>query len=133
MDLIDGLPQSAQFNCLLVIVDKHTKFAHFLPLAHPYTTAKVALLYMNQIYKLHGLPGAIVSDHDPVFTSHFWQELFKHAGSELRLSTANHPQTDGQTERVNQQVEGYLRCFISAHPHSWFSWLPLCELWYNSN
>ena len=75
MDFIDGLPQSAKFNCILVIVDKRTKFAHFLPLAHPYIAAKVALLYMNQIYKLHGLPGAIVSDRDPVFTNHFWQEV----------------------------------------------------------
>ncbi|XP_073357893.1 uncharacterized protein [Aegilops tauschii subsp. strangulata] len=133
MDFIDGLPQSAQFNCLLVIVDKRTKFAHFLPLAHPYTASKVALLYMNQIYKLHGLPGAIVSDRDPVFTSHFWQELFKHAGSELRLSTANHPQTDGQTERVNQCLETYLRCFTQACPKRWSYWIPMAQFWYNSS
>ena len=101
MDFIDGLPTSRGVNCILVIVDKLTKFAHFLPLAHPYTASKVALLYMNQVYRLHGFPGSIVSDRDPVFTSHFWQELFKYAGTELRLSTANHPQTDGQTERVN--------------------------------
>mgnify|MGYP006268437795 FL=1 len=76
MDFIDGLPQSGKFNCLLVLVDKRTRFAHFLPLAHPYTAAKVAQLYMSQIYKLHGFPGAIVSDRDPVFTSHFWREQF---------------------------------------------------------
>ena len=56
---------------------------------------------MQQLYKLHGSPGAIVSDHGPVFTSHFWQELFKYACNELRMSTANHPKTDGQIERVN--------------------------------
>ena len=101
MDFVGGLPQSGKHNCLWVIVDKRTRYAHFLPLAHPYTASKVAQLYMTHIYKIHGLPGAIVSDRDPVFTSHFWQELFKYAGTELRLSTANHPQTDGQTERVN--------------------------------
>lgn len=80
MDFIDGLPQSGRFNCVWVIVDKRTKFAYFLPLAHPYTAAKVAQLYMAQIYSVHGLPGAIVSDHDPVFTSKFWQELFNMQG-----------------------------------------------------
>lgn len=95
MDFVDGLPQSGKYNCLWVIVDKRTRYAHFLPLAHPYTASKVAQLYMTQIYKIHGLPGAIVSDRDPVFTSHFWRELFKYAGTELRMSTANHPQTDG--------------------------------------
>lgn len=101
MDFVDGLPQSSRFNCLLVIVDKRTKFSYFLPLAHPYMAASVAQLFIQQVYKVHGLSGAIVSDHDPVFTSHFWQELFKAASTQLRLSTANHPQTDGQTERVN--------------------------------
>lgn len=64
MDFIDGLPQSGKHNCLLVIVDKRTRFAHFLPLAHPYTASKIALLYMNQIYKIHGFPAAIISDRD---------------------------------------------------------------------
>ena len=77
MDFIDGLPQSGKFNCLWVVVDKRTKFSYFLPLAHPYTAAKVAQLYMSQIYKIHGFPQGIVSDRDPVFTSHFWQELFQ--------------------------------------------------------
>ena len=119
MDFMDGLPQSGQHNCLLVVVDKRTRFAHFLPLAHPYTASKLANIYMQQLYKLHGFPGAIVSDRDPILTSHFWQELFKYAGTELRMSTANHPQTDGQTERVNQCIETYLRCFIQACPKRW--------------
>lgn len=88
---------------------------------------------MHSINKLHGFPKAIVSDHDPVFTSHFWQELFKYADTELRLSTANHPQTDGQTERVNQCVETYLRCFTHACPRRWSFWLPLAQFWYNSS
>lgn len=114
MDFIDGLPQSGKINCLWVIVDKRTNFAHFLPLAHPYTASKVELIYMSSIYRIHGFPASIVSDHDPVFTSHFWRDLFKYAGTELRMSSANHPQTDGQTEWVNQCAETQLRCFIHA-------------------
>ena len=91
MDFIDGLPQSGKHNCIRVIVDKRTKFAHFLPLAHPYTAAKVALLYMNSVYRIHGFPASIVPDRGPVFTSHFWKELLKYAGTQLRLSTTNHP------------------------------------------
>lgn len=100
MDFIDGLPQSRHVNCILVIVDKFTKFAHLLTLAHPYTASKVALLYMNQVYWLHGFLGAIISDRYPVFTSHFWQELFKYAGTGLWMNSVNHPQTDGQTKWV---------------------------------
>lgn len=133
MDFIDGLPQSGAFNCLLVIVDLRTKFAHFLPVAHPYTAAKIAQVYMHQIYRIHGFPGAIVSDRDPVFTSNFWQELFKYAGTELRLSTTNHPRSDGQTERVNQCLETFLRCFTHAAPKRWSYWTPLAQFWYNSS
>lgn len=132
MDFIDGLPQSGASNCLLVIVDTRTKFAHFLPLAHPYTAAKVAQLYMHQVYRIHGFPAAIVSDRDPVFTSHFWQELFKYAGTELRMSTANHPQKDDQTERVNQCLETFLCCFTHACPRRWRFWTPLAQFWYNT-
>jgi hypothetical protein len=133
MDFIDGLPQSHQFNCILVVVDKLSKYAHFIPLSHPYTASKVADLFVEYVYRLHGMPQSLVSDRDPVFTSKFWQHLFCATGTQLRLSTANHPETDGQTERVNQSIECYLRCFISAHPTQWSKWLSLCEFWYNTN
>lgn len=133
MDFIDGLPQSGQYNCIWVLVNRMTKFAHFLPLAHPYTASRVALLFMQRIYPIHGFPNSIVSDRDPVFTSHFWQELFLYAGTELRLSTANHPQTDGQSERVNQCLETFLRCFTHACPKRWSHWIPLAQFWYNSS
>lgn len=111
LDFIEGLPKSSNHNCILVVVDKFSKYAHFLPLSHPYIAFQVALLYMNNVFKLHGLPTAIVSDRDKVFTSHVWQELFKLLNTDLRISSAYHPQTDGQTERVNQCLETYLRCF----------------------
>jgi hypothetical protein len=133
MDFIDGLPQSRQFNCILVVVDKLSKYAHFIPLRHPYTASKVAEAFVDNIYKLHGMPKSLVSDRDPVFTSQFWKSVFQATGTQLRLSTANHPETDGQTERVNQSIECYLRCFISSHPQHWAKWLSLCEFWYNSN
>jgi transposase InsO family protein len=77
-------------------------------ISHPYSAHLIALAFLNSIYKLHGLPAAIVSNRDPVFTSNFWQNLFKLAGVQLRLSSAYHPQSDGQTERVNQCLETFL-------------------------
>ena len=119
MDFIDGLPQSRQFDCILVVVDKLTKYAHFVAIRHPYTASSVAETFVDTVFRLHGMSAALVSDRDPVFTSHFWQAVFKATGTELRMSTANHPETDGKTEHVNQSIECYLRCFISAYPQRW--------------
>jgi hypothetical protein len=83
MDFIEGLPQSGSFNAILVVVDKFSKFSHFLPLRHPFTAASIAKVFVDQVYRLHGLPRAIMSDRDHIFTSHFWKSLFKAAGSEL--------------------------------------------------
>jgi transposase InsO family protein len=75
---------------------------------------------MTEIYKLHGMPSAIITDRDKIFVSQFWQELFSRAGVELKMSSACHPQTDGQTERVNQCMETFLRCFVHACPKQWY-------------
>jgi transposase InsO family protein len=117
----------------MVVVDKFTKYNHFIPLKHPYTTQSVAKQFLNQVYKLHGLPESIVSDRDSVFTSNFWKELFHLANVQLRLSSAYHRQSDGQSERVNRCMETYLRCFVSACPKKWIEWLPLAQFWYNTN
>lgn len=114
-------------------MDKFFKYAHFLPLSHPFTALQVALVYMNNIFKLHGLPTAIVSDRDKIFTSAVWQELFKLTGTTLRMSTTYHPQTDGQTERVNQCLETYLRCFVRACTSKLSQSLSLAEFWYNTS
>jgi hypothetical protein len=82
----------------LVVVDKFSKYAHFIPLSHPFTAFQVALYYMNNVFKLHGMPTAMVSDREEMFTSHIWQELFKLLGTNLKMSSAYHPQIDGQTE-----------------------------------
>lgn len=95
MDFIEGLPKSAHYNCILVVVDKFSKYAHFLKLSHPFSALSIAKLYMEHVYKLHGMPKVIVSDRDKIFTSQLWQELFRLSGTELRMSSAYHPQSDG--------------------------------------
>jgi hypothetical protein len=115
-----------------VVIDKLTKFGHFIPLKHPFTAASIAQLFMDNVYKLHGMPQVIISDRDKVFVSSFWQRLFKLADTTLNLSSSYHPQTDGQTERLNQCLETYLRCLVHAKPEKWSQWLPQAEFWYNT-
>lgn len=133
MDFIEGLPTSSHANCLMVIVDKFSKYAHFLPLHHPFNAQKVAQVFIDSVYRLHGMPTHIISNRDPVFTSVFWQELFRLAQVELCLSSAHHPQSNGQTERVNQCLETYLRCFVHSCPRQWLKWISLAEFWYNTS
>jgi hypothetical protein len=132
MDFIEGLPLADKCNVIVVVVDRLTKYAHFFPVKHPYTAQSIAQILLDGVVKLHGLPQTIVSDRDPVFLSKFWQELFKVYEVKLTMSTAYQSQTDGQTERVNQCLEMYLRCAIHDSPKQWKRWLPLAELWYNA-
>lgn len=132
MDFIEGLPNSGGKDVILVVVDRFTKYAHFLPLSHPYSVHSVATAFLDNILKLHGPPKLIISDRDRIFTSQVWKDIFTGFKTELRYSSAYHPQTDGQSKRVNQCLEIYLRCMASAEPKKWLSWLPLAEFWYNS-
>jgi hypothetical protein len=116
MDFIDGLPTSAHANCIMVVVDKLSKFAHFIPLHHLFTASKIAQVFLDNVFRLHGLPTHIVSDRDPIFTSMFWRELFRLSQVTLAMRSAYHPQFDRQTERVSQCLETYLRCFIHSCP-----------------
>jgi hypothetical protein len=133
MDFITVLPKLGNKSVIMVVVDCLSKYAHFCALQHPFRASMVAQIFMDQVFKLHGMPHSIVSDHDPTFTRNFWQELFKLQGTQLHLSTTYHPQTDGQTEVVNKFLETYLKCFSSEKKNQWAQWLPLVEWWYNTS
>lgn len=108
-------------------------FAHFIPLAHPFTMMVVATMFTDNVLKLHGPPLAIVSDRDQIFTSKLWQDIFRSMGSELLYSSAYHPQSDAQTERVNQCIKNYLCCMAYEEPTKWTSHLAMAEYWYNTS
>lgn len=131
-DFIEGLPKSNRFDTILVVIDKFTKYGHFIALAHPFTAAHVAHAFLDNVYKLHGLPEGIVSDRDKIFTSAFWRELFKLTDTKLLMSSPYHPQTNGQTERLNQCLETFLRCSVHSCPRQWHRWLSVAEHWYNT-
>lgn len=133
MDFIEGLPKSQKLDTIMVIIDKYTKYAHFVPLVHPFSALTVAQAYLDSVYKLHGLPQGIVSDRDKIFTSAIWKELFRLSDTQLMMSSSYHPQTDGQSERLNQCLEVFLRCAVNACPRQWKKWLSVAELWYNTN
>lgn len=97
LDFITGLPSSNGKNVIMVVVDRLSKYSHFFALGHPYSASQVAQVFLDNIYKLHGLPKAIVNDRDKVFLNHFSTALFKLLKVNLKMSTAYHPQTDGQT------------------------------------
>lgn len=133
-DFIEGLPLSHGKSSILVVVDRLTKYAHFVGLNHPYTTLTVAQAFLDYVFKLHGLPTILISDRDKVFLSKFWADFFKLHGVELHMSTttAYHPQFDGQTEVVNRCLETYLRCMCGDQPTAWSKWLSLAEFLYNT-
>ena len=93
----------------MVVVNKLSKEAHFIPIKTTYKDANIADIFLKQIFKLHGIPKVIISNRDPKFTGNFWKSLFKGLNTRLNFSTSLHPQTDGQTERVNQVLEDLLR------------------------
>jgi hypothetical protein len=129
MDFIDGLPTSYGRTTIFVFVDHFSKYGHFTPLKHPYTTPQVAQTFFEVTFHLHGIPSSIVCDRDPVFTGIFWQELFRLHGTKFNFNSAYHPQTDGQTEVMNRTFEMYLRCFTSStlkQRAKWLSWVKYC-------
>jgi hypothetical protein len=133
IDFVEGFPHVDSKTVVLMVVDHFSKYVHFIPLGHLYTAVSVAKAFFNNIIKLHGIPCSIVSDRDPVFTSTFWKELFHLTGVQLRMSTAFHPQTDGQSEVTNRILGVYLRYLAWDEPRSWLRWLPWVEYCYNTS
>ena len=134
MDFVFKLPPTARrHDGIWVVVDRLTKSAHFIPIREKFSPQKLAELFMNHIVGLHGVPVSIISDRDPRFTSRFWKGLMKELGVKLNLSTAFHPQTDGQSERIIQTLEDMLRsCVLQLKGH-WNEYLPLAEFTYNNS
>ncbi|XP_050373418.1 uncharacterized protein LOC126791060, partial [Argentina anserina] len=134
MDFVTGLPRSKKgHDTIWVIVDRLTKSAHFLPVSMKYSVDVLGKLYVDEVVRLHGAPVSIVSDRDARFTSKFWGGLQKAMGTTLDMSTAFHPQTDGQTERVNQVMEDMLRACVLDFKGSWEDHLRLIEFAYNNS
>ncbi|KAM1160926.1 hypothetical protein TB2_000069 [Malus domestica] len=131
MDFITHLPKSDGCGSIFIVVDRFTKYATFIPAPVECTAEVAARLFLKHVVKYWGVPRSIVSDRDARFTGRFWKELFKLLGSKLDFSTAFHPQTDGQTERVNALLETYLRHYVSANQRDWAKLLDVAQFSYN--
>jgi len=138
MDFITGLPKSKDpttnfgYNAILVIVDRFTKYAEFIPFHNTFTAKQLAFLILDRLIKHHGIPRSIISDRDKLFTSNYWTTLMALIGTRRKLSTAYHPQTDGQTERTNRTLKTYLRIYSNTNQNNWISLLPMAQLAYNN-
>ena len=127
MDFITELPQSNSFDCIFVVMNRLTKMAHFVPYKKTSSSEDTAKLFLDNVYRYHSVPDDIVSDRDTQFVSKFWRSLFEILKVDTKLSSALHPQTDGQTERVNEVLEQYLRCSINYQQEDMTAYLPLAE------
>jgi hypothetical protein len=132
MDFIEGLPMSEGKDKIFVVVDRLTKYAHFMAVRKTDSTKQIVDVFCKNIYKLHGFSKVIVSDRDAKFKGNFWKEFCKNTGISLNMSSSYHPQTDGQTKIVIKCLETYPRCFVTDKQNKWSQWLHFVEWWYNS-
>ena len=134
MDLITQLPKTERgYDAVVVFVDKLSKMIHIAPTHTTVSAPDLARIMMHEVVRLHGLPESIVSDRDVRFTSIFWRCLWSHFGTRLKMSTAYHPQTDGQTERANRTIEDMLRAYVSWEQDDWDQHLTAAEFAYNNS
>jgi len=131
-DFITKLPLAQGYDSILVVVDRLTKMVYFIPTTEKILAEGLARLFRDNVWKLHRLPESIISDRGPQFTVGLMKELNGMLGIKSKLSMAFHPQTDGQTERVNQELEQYLRMFIDHRQEQWPKWLGTAEFTYNN-
>ena len=134
MDFIVSLPRTQKgHDAIWVVVDRLTKMARFIATKTTVTAPELAYQFVDELFRFYGLPMDIVSDRDPKFTSDFWMQVFKKLETTLSMSSTDHPQSDGQTERVNQIIEDMLRAYVGAKPTKWERYLPILEFAYNSS
>ena len=134
MDFVTKLPKTPKgYDTIWVITDRLTKSAHFLPIKETYPMERLARLYIDKIVTRHGVPLLIVSDRDSRFTSNFWKSLQRELGTQLKMSTSYHSQTDGQSEQMIQTLEDMLRACAIDFKGSWEAHLPLIEFSYNNS
>ena len=117
----------------MVVVDRFSTMTHFIALEQNATAKDVANVFLREVWKLHGLQTEIISDMDAKFSGEFWESLCKSLNIKPRMSTAYHPQTDGQTERTNQVLECYLGNFVNYNQNDWYQLLPLAQHAYNTS
>ena len=133
LDFITDLPLSKGYDCILSVVDPFTKMSQFLPCTKTINSEDTADLVMREIFRHHGLPDDIISDRGPQFISKFWKHLCAMLKVSCKLSSGYHPQTNGKTERTNQTLEQYLRCFINYQQDDWVTVLHFAEFAYNNS
>ena len=134
MDLITQLPTTkSSMDAIFICVDRLSKMVHLAPTTTTVTAPKLAKIYVDNVFKLHGLSKAIVSDRDPRFTSNFWRAVMKRIGCHQAMSTARHPQTDGQTERANCTLKEMLRSYVNHKQNDWDEYLAPLEFTYNNH
>lgn len=133
LDFVTGLPRVGEYNEICVIFDCLTKQRHHISCADKIDARGTAALYYSHVYRLHGPPHYITPDHGTQFINDFWSRLAQRLGVTLRLSTAYHPETDGQTGSANRGMEKYLRSFVSYQQDDWLGWLPSAEFSSNNH
>ncbi len=132
LDFVTALPPSLGNTVVLTVVDRFSKAAHFIPLPKLPSAKETAATVVNHVFRIHGLPADVVSDRGPQFVSKFWREFCRLLGATVSLSSGFHPQTNGQTERANQDLERVLRCLVTQNPTSWCQQLSWVEYAHNS-
>jgi len=133
VDFMVKLLESSGHDAVMTVVDFISKRVHFVPMHTTVTAEEVARLFLHYIWKLHGLPKRVVSDRGPQFVASFTKELYRLLGIQLSSSTAWHPQTDGQTECVNQELNQFLRLFVNERQDDWYDLLPIAEFQHNNH
>ena len=133
MDFITWFPMTMKHHdSIIVVVDKLTKSSHFIPVKSTYKDDAIAKIFMKEIFRLHGLPKAVISYRDTKFTSNFWKSLFAYLGTKLNFSTPYHPQIDGQKKRVSQVLEDMLHMYVMDKPSKWEDYFHFIDFAYNN-